>query len=56
MADQSIVTLDMAHAAFRQNPNQDTAKLYAHTALEYWFDDMIEDGTLLKILHEIREG
>lgn len=47
-------TFDEAQELWRANCSHANFLRYKELALEYWFDEMISDGTLLAALHELR--
>ena len=49
------LTLDRAADRFRAAPTAANAKTYQQLALEYWYDEMIGDQSLIQILVEIKE-
>jgi hypothetical protein len=50
------VSLERLGDQFRRDPSQTNAVRYQQVALEKWYEEYIDDQTLLYVLHEIRNS
>lgn len=56
VAPKTKLTFDVAQERFRAKPDDWQRQVdYLNTSLEYWFDDMISNDTLMAALLELRD-